>query len=593
MPPPGGDDSKKGASPSFVDVTGTDSTLKDAGEETREIDKSADNDLHPLQSTLRSDSDEAEINENERNLLEMIRSLDIRPEQVQEALRKMGARHSENASENIQSSEAGSLTVPKTFEGQREVGAVHTQGVAQQPPADMLMGGSFRARTHSYGSANAPNRPVGGFQYPPQQSTGFVMPQYAPYAQQAQQQAAFIQPPQPPSVNINPFNLGAPMHSVQAPPAAPAHQTGAGWQLPTGPPPARQGAPPAGDGQAGLLAQLATLLTMNQHQMGGSDAAILHKISKMEIPKFRGRKDTKSPYEYLKIIKNEAQMANIDPFLIVKHKMPITMVDEAGLWLTFHSEFRSWNQFEVAFNEEYGAVNYIQRLKKELEVRTQGPEEPLTTYIHKISEMCKMIDPYYPEADIIEKILEQMHPEYRQYTRGQHFTSLFALEAYAKRVAQSFYQDKTYKLPPSMEESVEKSFCYNSRSEKSVKFKSGEKTQSTAVSLSALNPQISRERARKRYQGKRENKSDSRNRRFDLNQSDNSSRDNSGSRSSSAHSSKSRASSTGSTSSQKFHTKSAEVRSGSKSPKRKNDKKESKKSKNRPATPKHERKSKN
>jgi hypothetical protein len=47
----------------------------------------------------------------------------------------------------------------------------------------------------------------------------------------------------------------------------------------------------------------------------------------------------------------------------------------------------------------------------------------------------QLIDPYYPEADIIEKIMELMHPEYRQYTRGQHFPTLFALESYAKRVA--------------------------------------------------------------------------------------------------------------------------------------------------------------
>jgi hypothetical protein len=269
------------------------------------------------------------------------------------------------------------------------------------------------------------------------------------------------------------------------------------------------------------------------------------------------------------------------------------MIEEAGLWLTFHTEFTHWDQFEVAFNEEYGAVNYIQRLKKELEVRTQGPDEPLTTFIHKITEMCRMIDPYYPEADVIEKIMELMHPEYRQYTRGQQFPTLFALEAYAKRVAQAFYQDKTYKLPPSMEESVEKSFCYNSRSEKNVKFGSGDKTKSNAVSLSALNPQISRERARKRYSKGREHRDDSRNRRFDFNHSNSESRDSSGSRSSSAHSSKSRASSTESSSNKKYHSKKSEARSESQSPSHKSNKKDGRKSKNRPATPKFEKKSKN
>lgn len=539
----------------------------------------------PQQQSTPKRADVVGISEQERNLLDSLRSLHINPSELQDTLQRIPSTqsHEENASGDA---DADLQTQPKFFGGQTEVGVVPPPGSRRQPPHELLLGGGGAIpRARSFGSANAPRRP------PPQGGGGVQMPPAGGAASLFAQAAAggYLPPPPPPQQNINPFNLGLP------PLLAPTSiaQTSASGKMPPGLPPMQQHTtPPAVDGQA-ILAQLALLLNNQQQLGGGADATALHKISKMEIPKFRGRKDTKSPYEYLKIIKNEARMSNIDPFLIVRHKLPITMIEEAGLWLTFHTEFTCWDDFEVAFTEEYSAVNYIQRLKKELEVRTQGPQEPLTTYIHIITEMCKMIDPRYPEADIIEKIIDLMHPEYRQYIRGQHFISLFALEAYAKRVQQSFYQDRTYRLPPSLEESVEKSFCYNNRSEKYVKFGSSEKEKSNSVALSALNPQIGRDRARQRYKGKREYRDDSKNRRFELNRSHSGSREASESRSGSAHSSQSRTSSTGSTSSKRYHSKKAEARSDSESPRRKNDKRDDRKSKKRPATPQKERKSKN
>jgi hypothetical protein len=545
----------------------------------------ADNNLLQRSSTPKSVHDVAGVSEDERELLNQLRMMKIKPGTLQKTLQNIPQVQylsSDYSMSNIQGMQS---------DGQSQIGGQAEESIIQQPA-----GSQQPARV---GGFSMPPRGVGSFLYPP--PGGAVPPTQQPNAYGSGWGDSA--PPQEPRARgfsfFNQLNLGAPS---QAPPTM--TQTGAGNDAPAVQPIVQQptmqspSAPPspAGDGQA-ILAQLAALLQNNQsqhHQQGGwADASILHKISKMNIPKFRGRKDAKSPYEYLKMIVNEARMANIDPFLIVKHKLPITMIDEAGMWLSFHSEFTTWDQFQVAFTEEYSAVNYIQRLKKELEIRSQGPNEPLTTYIHIITEMCRMIDVNYPEQEIIDKIMELMHPEYRQYLRGQNFYSLLMFEAYAKRVQQSFYQDKTYKLPPSLEESVEKSFCYNSRSDKSVKFGSGDKAQSTAVTLSALNPQISRERARKRYKDQRDQKDDSRHRRFELKHSRSGSRDDSGSRSGSAHSSHSRTSSAGSTSSQKYHSKKAEARGESQSPKRRSDKKENRKSKNRPATPKYEKKSKN
>jgi hypothetical protein len=282
-------------------------------------------------------------------------------------------------------------------------------------------------------------------------------------------------------------------------------------------------APPAGQGQRPaaapnpqlILQQLTAMLQQQNRPQLGAEAAIMHKISKMILPLYRGRTDTKSPYEYIKMIKNQAKQNNIDPFLLVKHKLPTTLIGEANLWLSFHKELDNWEKFEVAFMQEYSAVDYIKRLKRELESRTQGQAEPLTTYIHKMYEMCMLIDNNFPEQEIIERIMDQMHPEYRSYMRDKNFTTILELETHAKLVQTAFFHDKQYKPPPQAHESVENTFAYNDpKANFKVAFDNTQtQPKNYPVALSAVNPQITRERARDKRSQNTRDRDDSRGRR--------------------------------------------------------------------------------
>lgn len=234
-----------------------------------------------------------------------------------------------------------------------------------------------------------------------------------------------------------------------------------------------------------------------------------------------------SPYEYLQLVKDTAKEQWLDPYQFVMVKMPVVLQGEAKLWWKFHeNRMLDWNTFEHLFFEEFASVNFLEKLRRELKIRTQHHNEALTVYIHKITEMHKMANPWVTDKEVIDTVLELMHPEYKSYFRMAQFVSITDLESMAKRVQDSLYSDKTYKPPPALSQSVEPAFAFtDDRYGRQVEFDlsstSSDKHEEKKipVSLAALNPQIRRERRRrstekkswKKGRDKRDNRSQSAN----------------------------------------------------------------------------------
>jgi hypothetical protein len=53
-------------------------------------------------------------------------------------------------------------------------------------------------------------------------------------------------------------------------------------------------------------------------------------------------------------------------------------------------------------------------MKRELEDRTQGSREPLTHFIRVINEYYERFCPKVSEVDRVNRMIKNMHPEYRQ-----------------------------------------------------------------------------------------------------------------------------------------------------------------------------------
>lgn len=236
--------------------------------------------------------------------------------------------------------------------------------------------------------------------------------------------------------------------------------------------------------------------------------AMLQKISKLDLPKFRGRNDYQSPYEYLRQIKIAAATQSIELIQILAHKLPMLLIEEAGNWFAVNwSSMGTWDDFEKAFVQEYSSPNYRQDLIKDLEQRTQSPEEAGTVFLHKIVLLCKQIDPSVPELVITEKVKEKMHPSYRHYTDNYSYATVNQMEQHLLSIQRTLYSIQTYKPPPAASHFSETAFAYKEyRSQPKVEFaKQSDQFQKpheqkkifSEVSLSSLNPSITRERARK------------------------------------------------------------------------------------------------
>jgi len=111
----------------------------------------------------------------------------------------------------------------------------------------------------------------------------------------------------------------------------------------------------------------------NYHHLKGKD---------MEVPKYKGFNDPRTPYDFLlELDKFQTILAYSDDDMLYR-VIPMALHGEAYTW--FRSElipFTSFHEFKLRLRKEYQPVGYIEDLNREIDKRTQGPNEPLTSYI--------------------------------------------------------------------------------------------------------------------------------------------------------------------------------------------------------------------
>lgn len=240
-------------------------------------------------------------------------------------------------------------------------------------------------------------------------------------------------------------------------------------------------------------------------------------ISKMKLPTYRGRTDRKTPYEYVRQIRVAAETNGVSLLSMLQRKIPTLLIDEAANWFAVNVQnFTSWEIFHKLFMEEYSCPNYYQKLASDLEKRRQDPGEAGTVFLHKITLLCREIEPTTPDWYIIQKAIANMHPDYRQrlYPHQSLYPSLYHFEQHLKQIQTDLFETRTYKPPPPPHEFAEPAFAYeDNKTQYSVAFEQKptyqQQSSSTAiapaqpnnrglasVSLSSLNPQITRQRAR-------------------------------------------------------------------------------------------------
>ncbi|CAN7978467.1 unnamed protein product [Ixodes persulcatus] len=128
--------------------------------------------------------------------------------------------------------------------------------------------------------------------------------------------------------------------------------------------------------------------------------------------------------------------------------LPVALVGPAATWHRLVGEsagtLDEWYWFTALFRQEFLPADYLPRMRRELEERTQAPAEPFAEYLRATTNQ-----------EQVERVVRQAHPTFSRYLRGRPFGSLSELAQEARRVQADIQAERRYHLPPAPTDTLE------------------------------------------------------------------------------------------------------------------------------------------
>lgn len=147
---------------------------------------------------------------------------------------------------------------------------------------------------------------------------------------------------------------------------------------------------------------------------------------------------------------------------ILERILPISLVDQAARWLRLTgSQLSSIEQFRKAFRQEFLPADYERRMRRELEQRTQHPDESLLEFVRAMQELFELAEPSAPNAERVERVIRQSHPTFAAYLRGSRFRDLNELASEARRIQGDILAARAYRPPPPASTALEPRCAWN------------------------------------------------------------------------------------------------------------------------------------
>ncbi|KAG0444408.1 hypothetical protein HPB47_013824 [Ixodes persulcatus] len=141
---------------------------------------------------------------------------------------------------------------------------------------------------------------------------------------------------------------------------------------------------------------------------------------------------------------------------------PLVLDGSAKMWFRFAGEFTSWGSFVTALHSQFAPVDK-KRLKEELWKRTQHTEENLKQFIYVISSYNDRIGEPVTGTQKVERVLRQMHPQFRDLIEGRTFATLKELADAADGLMDRVWQRLQYVPPPQLSNQVVRDLVFQSR----------------------------------------------------------------------------------------------------------------------------------
>lgn len=188
------------------------------------------------------------------------------------------------------------------------------------------------------------------------------------------------------------------------------------------------------------------------------------RLVPVQPPKFIGFGDLQSPDEFLDHLENFCLVHGVKLEDRLSRVVPAALQGSAKLWFRFTEDFADWSTFATAFRKEFAPVDEKKRLKEELRLRTQHPEENLKQFIYVIASYYDRIGDDVTEAEKVERVLEQMHPQFQDFCAGKTFASLKELAQAADGLMERVWRRVQYVPPPQPTNQVARDLAFYSKS---------------------------------------------------------------------------------------------------------------------------------
>jgi hypothetical protein len=192
------------------------------------------------------------------------------------------------------------------------------------------------------------------------------------------------------------------------------------------------------------------------------------RTNRSDIPKYRGSFEKITPFEYLESLERIKESAGYSEKYMFEEVLPAALDGKAYDWFKQRRrEIYSWPEFRTAFRTAFQAPDYYYQLKKELDYRYQGPDESMTSFIITINSYFDRMEKIPPESEIVQKIIDLMHPNCRRMIQGYGkpmvFYTISELYSEAENVQARMGQDQHYKEPLTYS-AIEPTLVYRPRS---------------------------------------------------------------------------------------------------------------------------------
>ncbi|XP_077500142.1 uncharacterized protein LOC144110944 [Amblyomma americanum] len=183
---------------------------------------------------------------------------------------------------------------------------------------------------------------------------------------------------------------------------------------------------------------------------------VLHSAFKLLMPTYRGYDDLLRARDFLESLTHYQIAMGLTDQVVLAHMIPAALIDTAARWhrLAGHRA-AALEEFHAAFLREFLPADYERRMRRELELPTQAPDESLLEYVRSMEDLFSIAEPRASNEERVEKTIRQAHPTFSTYLRDGRFRDFVELAAEAKRIQGDILAARAYRPPQPASEALE------------------------------------------------------------------------------------------------------------------------------------------